>query len=111
MPDIAAVRPVAGQPIETAWGQQVHDAIELVPKFQKGHLLVTSTGTSGEFSVTFSPAFAGEPVIIISPLHNSGGRAIVASVTAITATGFTARLERTDASALPDTWTHWAAFE
>lgn len=28
MPDIASARPVAGQPIETAWGQQMHDAVE-----------------------------------------------------------------------------------
>jgi hypothetical protein len=31
MPDIAAARPVAGQPIETAWGQNVHDAVEGTP--------------------------------------------------------------------------------
>lgn len=30
MPDIPATRPVAGAPIETAWGQQIHDAIESV---------------------------------------------------------------------------------
>lgn len=28
MPNLDAARPVAGQPIETAWGQQVHDSIE-----------------------------------------------------------------------------------
>jgi len=36
MPNIVAARPVAGQPIETAWGDQVHDAIEGLPTLQFG---------------------------------------------------------------------------
>lgn len=28
MPDIAAARPTAGGPVETSWGQQMHDAVE-----------------------------------------------------------------------------------
>jgi hypothetical protein len=30
VPDISATRPVAGAAIETAWGQQLHDAVETV---------------------------------------------------------------------------------
>jgi len=42
MPDITAARPVAGQPIETAWGDQMHDAMEGIPA--TGFVIATAVG-------------------------------------------------------------------
>jgi pyruvate/oxaloacetate carboxyltransferase len=49
MPNITAARPVAGQPIETAWGDQVHDAIEADIDIERGE--VTSGTLVSPFAV------------------------------------------------------------
>ena len=49
MPNITAARPVAGQPIETAWGDQVHDAIEAGIDIERGE--VTSGTLASPFAV------------------------------------------------------------
>lgn len=91
MTDIAAQRPAAGAPIESAWGGQVHDNIEGI---QVG--IVTLTGATSSASavanVVFPRAYASPPQVILgmtSPL-------VGAAADTITATGFRALSRRLD---------------
>ena len=61
MPDIAASRPVSGQPVETAWGQQVHDQVEGV---QSGSVSVTAASGTGNANVTFPRAYLTPPIVV-----------------------------------------------
>ena len=109
MPDLTAGRPVAGQPIETAWGQQVHDAIELARRVERGVFSVPAGGTQGEFSVTFGTAFATVPTVLLSPVSPQPGTLLVASLTIVSTSGFTAEIEKTDGSTTPATPCYWIA--
>jgi hypothetical protein len=84
MPDITAARPVAGQPIETAWGDQVHDTIEGIPTIRNG--IVTIPATTGQIAVAFASAYNGTPSIVLSPVW--GGLSAL-GVSSPTASGFT----------------------
>jgi len=105
MPDIAAARPVAGAPIESAWGGQVHDQVAGV---QVG--VVTLTGATSAASavatVTFPRPYATPPVVILgltSPL-------VGAAADTITTTSFRALARRLDGVATAFTGTYsWVA--
>lgn len=58
MTDIAAARPVAGQPIETAWGQNVHDAIEGAPVVTFGTVSIDLAAGIGTAVVQFGVVYA-----------------------------------------------------
>lgn len=60
--DILAVRPVAGAPMETAWGQQVHDALQ---SFQMGTAALTVASGAGSVLVTFPRPFLSAPIILV----------------------------------------------
>lgn len=89
MPDITAARPVSGTPIETGWGDQVHDAIEGI---QSGFVDVTLTASAtGTAAVTFARAYATAPAVVL--VGNSVSAALVAKLSSSTppsTTGFTA---------------------
>jgi len=79
MPDITAAKPAAGQPIETAWGTQVHDQIEGV---QAGKASCTlSAATSGTVAVTFPRAYTVAPIVVATAVLNGNVWANVASIT------------------------------
>jgi len=62
--DITAARPVSGAPIETAWGDAVHDAIEGI---QSGSVVVpVSANGSGDLVVVFPRPFAAAPTVVAS---------------------------------------------
>ena len=64
MPDITAARPVAGAPIESTWGGQVHDNVEGI---QTGSVVVTLTGASnGTAVVTFPRAYTAPPKVFLT---------------------------------------------
>jgi hypothetical protein len=64
MPNIVATRPAAGQAIQTAWGQEVHDAIE---SLQYGTASVVVSGaSSGTVVVTFPRAYATAPLVLVT---------------------------------------------
>ena len=57
MPDIASARPVAGAPIETAWGTDMHDAVEGVQAGKAN--AVFSAATAVAIDIVFPRAFTG----------------------------------------------------
>jgi hypothetical protein len=110
MTDIAAQRPAAGAPIESAWGGQVHDAIEGI---QAGTAsIVFSGGTNGSawLTVTFPRAYTAPPVVVASPQVTSN--AYIANINNVTATGFVVGMSHKDASSNISAVTlpcHWIA--
>ena len=108
MPDITASRPVSGQPIETGWGDQVHDLIEGV---QTGSLNITFAAgtTSPAVAITFPRAYITPPTVIVC-LQASGALYYVDLETAPTTTGVTVRAAHRDATATSVTVIcHWIA--
>lgn len=63
MPDITAARPASGAPIETGWGDQMHDAIEGV---QAGTVTIPSVtnAVAVQVTVTFPRPFSANPTIV-----------------------------------------------
>lgn len=109
MPDIAASRPTSGAPVESAWGGQVHDALEGV---QAGvSAAITLAGTSpftGQVNVVFPRAYTAPPVLVVGAVSGSAIN-IRAMATAVTATGFTAVGYRDGGSAGATMTAHWVA--
>lgn len=102
MPDIAAARPVAGQPIETAWGQQVHDAIEGLAAVLTG----TDSVTAATFTGSFSRAFAAPPTIVATVNQGAGVITVTASRTT---TEYTFEVQNNDGSTPGGCLVHWIA--
>lgn len=88
MPDITAARPVSGTPIETGWGDQVHDAIEGIQS-GKGTSVFSNAADGSVVAVVFPRAYTAPPVVLVAP-ETSLSRAVVAKVVlnSITTTGF-----------------------
>jgi len=64
MPDITATRPSSGAPIETAWGDQVHDMLEGI---QHGSVVITlASANSGTAVVTFPRAYTAAPRVFLT---------------------------------------------
>jgi len=64
MPDITSARPASGAPIATAWGAEIHDALEGI---QAGAASVSlSAAASGNVTVTFPRPYAVPPVVVAS---------------------------------------------
>ena len=109
MPDITAGRPIAGAPIETAWGDQVHDAIE---GLQAGFVDIAISGAASATAlVTFPRAYSAPPIVVVA--GNSVTAGVVAklsSTTPPTATAFTAVAQHVAGTS--GTWTvrvYWMA--
>ncbi|MCJ7550081.1 MAG: hypothetical protein MUQ30_10405 [Anaerolineae bacterium] len=98
MPEITAARPVAGQPIETAWGDQMHDAMEALPSTLRGFQVIAAPNTPGTSAVLpFAGAtFISQPTVMVSAAVQDTSGMIVAGVSAITTTGFTCYIERSN---------------
>lgn len=63
MPDISAARPIAGAPIETAWGDEIHDQLE---GLQAGTVPLTVTAVARyDYTLTFPRAYAAAPTVIV----------------------------------------------
>jgi len=70
VPDITAARPTSGTPIETAWGDQVHDALE---GLQSGNASVVFASTAvAVLRVTFPRAYTVPPVVVVTPISTGG---------------------------------------
>jgi hypothetical protein len=105
MPDIVASRPIAGQPIETAWGQQLHDAVEGI---QTGQATITNAGAAaGSTPVVFPVPFAGIPRVVGMPTGASTVFACTASL--VTTDGFTFAAIRVDAGTAGTIVCDWIA--
>lgn len=106
MPDIAATKPVAGAPIESAWGGQVHDSIEGI---QSGQATVTVTNLqNGDQAVTFPRAYATPPIVVACVTTSTN--LYYGTVNGITTTGFTLRATHRDGAVRSDSVNmHWIA--
>ena len=71
MSDITATKPTAGAPIDTAWGQQVHDMLEGVQSGTVSTSLSSAT-VSGAVAITFPRAYATPPVVVVAPVAAGG---------------------------------------
>lgn len=93
MPDIAAARPTAGAPIESAWGGQVHDAVESI---QYGTVNVSgiTSSASSTVPVVFPRPYASTPVIVATCASN----VVNIGMSAPSATGVSFNGRRTDGS-------------
>jgi hypothetical protein len=106
MPDITAARPVAGQPIETVWGQQIHDAVEST-FVQAGTVLIPAG--SGQGLVTFSAPFATTPTVVGSAVFSAAGATII-EVSNVTELGCDIRAFKVDnAAPASDHYVYWIA--
>lgn len=100
MPDITAARPTSGTPIETAWGDQMHDAVEGI---QSGTVnAVFSANNNVPVAVVFPRAYAAAPVVVATG-DTAVSVAIVAKVTGITTTGCTVQCQSTSGGSLTGT--------
>lgn len=94
MPDITAARPLSGAPVESAWGGQVHDAVE---GLQAGQATATiaAGANSGTVIVTFPRAYTAAPNVVatVGPL---GSQVFVANISGISATTVTLNAFRKD---------------
>lgn len=82
MPDITATRPASAAVMESAWGQQVHDAIEGI---QAGTATITlAAAATGTVTVTFPRAYSAPPTVVAT--HAGGGGTYFVNVGPITAT-------------------------
>jgi len=105
MGDIAAQRPAAGAPIESAWGGQIHDALEGI---QSGKVTIAgvTTATGVTVTVTFPRAYSAPPVIAVGSPSTQVGVGLLN----ITATNFQMRAVRWDGSSSAYTGEyHWVA--
>ena len=102
MPDIAATRPAAGAPIESAWGGQVHDTLEGV---QTGTATVTFSAStaSGVVTVTFPRPYASPPVVVAGGASGSNYWGNSTGVTATTV-GIQGRSATSVSGSFPITW-------
>lgn len=95
MSDIAAQRPAAGAPIESAWGGQVHDAVE---GMQAGTVVISgiTSSAAGVGTVVYPRPYATKPVVVISGPSN----VVIAGSdpTTQTVTGFNISAKRADGS-------------
>jgi hypothetical protein len=94
MPDIGAARPVAGAPIETAWGQQAHDLIEGV-QAGVGTVAFSNSSLSATFTITFPRPYLTPPIVLVSSQHV---HYTAATMTAPTTTSVTGQMRRGDGS-------------
>lgn len=87
MPDIAATKPADGAPIDTAWGQQVHDAIEGIQS-GSASVVFTASPTSAELTVTFPRAFIGGPIQVLITPHSENYAICLSQGTGVTTANF-----------------------
>jgi hypothetical protein len=93
MPDIPAVRPAAGAPVETVWGQQVHDRIEGI---QTGYVTVAgASAVTKSGSAVFPFPYSANPIVVATAVPDDG-QPYAVSVTGITTTGVTVTIARRD---------------
>jgi hypothetical protein len=88
-------RPTSGAPIETAWGDVVHDSI-VAQEIQVGSFNATfsASSLSGVVAAVFPHPFAGVPTVMLTP---RGGPHYTTALTADpTAAGFSAQCRRGD---------------
>jgi len=106
--DIVAPRPAPGEAIASAWGGEVHDAIEGI---QTGYVVVPATGSGVDVStvvVTFPRAYTAPPTVVAG--INAGTKFYMVMVTATTATTVTLQTTRKDgATPLAATGVNWIA--
>ena len=100
MSDIAAQRPAAGAPIESAWGGQIHDALE---GMQSGVVPFSGATQSVAASVpiVFPRAYSAPPLMLVT----CSSHRMAANATGVTATGCTLSAQRLDGSAASATGT------
>ena len=84
MPDIAATRPATDEPVDTAWGQQIHDAVEGI---QTGKVSMVGLNNSTVINVvvTFPRAYTVAPHVVCV----TASPACIAGAVGVTTTGFT----------------------
>ena len=80
-------RPTSGAPIETSWGDVVHDTIA-AQDLQAGQATATFTGSSPQSDVptiVFARPFASAPVVVASvgPVGATPYTAVVRTITAL----------------------------
>ena len=106
MPDIVSARPVSGQPVASAWGDEVHDQLEGIQTGKAGLAGVTSS-VFPTAAIVFPRAYAVPPVVLLTTQY--AAVSVGFSVLPTTA-GFTLVGARNDgnASAL-SVEVHWVA--
>lgn len=108
MPDIVATKPADAAPVETAWGQQVHDMLEGI---QAGTVtIVTTAASTFDYLVTFPRAYTVAPFVVCSPVGGSVN--MVQPVNLPTTTGVNLRAFKRDGSAFTagtSITVHWFA--
>ena len=91
-------RPVSGAPIETAWGDVVHDTT-VAQDIQAGSVVVSLVGgaSSNDGTVTFPRPFGGVPIVVVGGV---GGQTTLAALVSVpTATGCVVRAFKRDGTA------------
>jgi hypothetical protein len=81
MPDITAARPTAGAPIESAWGGQVHDALESILGARQ------ASGPTASYQVPYN-VFTAVPQLVLTGVPAGLHLVLVAMDLDSTATGF-----------------------
>jgi len=90
MGDLTSTRPASGAPIATAWGAEVHDALE---GLQSGYVQVVVAAGVGQLVVTFPRPYASLPVVVATPAASSDAWIVSLNANSGTSyTGFTLRV-------------------
>lgn len=101
-------RPVSGEPIDSTWGQLVHDEV-VARELQSGRVSVTlSNAVTAQLAVSFSPAFASAPQVVVTAESSAGTH--IAGITGLGLSGFTIVVFRRDgANVVNDVFVNWMA--
>lgn len=106
MPDLMSTRPSSGQPIATAWGDEVHDALEGI---QAGSAVLTNANANAaSLAIVFPRPYATPPIVVASVAANTTFNYALAHTA--TTTGVTLMTVRRDGVATSASITvHWIA--
>lgn len=107
---VVPARPVAGAPIETAWGDVVHDTVVALD-VQVGRANVTvNNSTQGSLAIVYPRPFASPPTVVAMIVESNSGPGLAGHVqtpgggtalgTTLRVSGFAANLTVT----LPVDW-------
>jgi len=106
MPDVGSARPVAGAPIATDWGQQIHDAVEGI-QYGTVNVVMSGVGSATSVAVVFARPYAAPPIVVATVTNAS---TMITGTSGVTATQMQVSLRHYDNTAQTVTLpVHWIA--
>jgi hypothetical protein len=103
-------RPADNAPVDTAWGDAVHDTV-VANDIQYGTTAISiSASTQGSVTITFPRTFASTPVVVAIIVSTAGGAlGLWCQANVVSATQVTLRLSAAASTTIAGVPVHWIA--